>query len=80
MVLEGYAHVKNINNMTVKELKKEIRKKEKKLTKRYKAMMTHPDKAIRKTEAYQRYAELFKKTFSQIKPRNPLSKMRKRDL
>ena len=71
---------KSINDMTVKELKTEIRKTERKLKKRYKAMMTHSDKSIRKSEAYQRYSELFKKTRSDLKARNPLTKMKKKDL
>ena len=65
---------------TIATLKKEIRKKERKLMRYYKAMMTYPDKAIRKSEAYQRYSELFKKTRSAIRPKNGISKMTKKEL
>lgn len=66
--------------ITIASLKKEIRKKERKLMRSYKAMMTYPDKSIRKSEAYQRYSELFKKTRSAIRPKNGISKMTKKEL
>lgn len=71
---------KQYKTMTVKELKKAIRKQERQMMRSYKAMMTHPDKAIRKTEVYQRYSEFFRKTRSGLRPKNPLSGMKKADL
>ncbi len=65
---------------TVKQIKKEIRSLEKTLAKSYKGMRSSRDKMIRKTEIYQRYKEIFKVTPSAIKPRHPLSKMRKAEL
>lgn len=65
---------------TVKDIKKEIRSLEKKMAKSYKAMRSASDKMIRKTEVYQRYKEIFKVTYTGIKPKNPLYKMKKAEL